>query len=61
MYKDITSENFPAAFAAMDAAAAGFWAYPDAEWQMDFLRHWAQGNDAALVKAILAFNTGEKS
>ena len=50
--KAITSENFPAAFAAMDAAAAEFWAYPDAEWQENFLRHWAQENDAALVAAF---------
>ena len=50
--KAITSENFPAAFAAMDAAAAEFWAYPDAEWQAEFLRHWAQENDAALVAAL---------
>lgn len=34
----LTRDNFPAAFAAMDSAAAGFWAYPGADWQDQFLR-----------------------
>jgi len=49
--KPITAKNFPAAFAAMDAAAAEFWAYPDAQWQEAFLLHWAQENDARLAAA----------
>jgi len=38
--QDLNSTNFPEAFAAMDAAAAQFWAYPSAEWQDDFLESW---------------------
>ena len=49
----VTSQNFPAAFAAMDAAAAEFWAYPDAEWQEEFLRAWAEATqDEALLRAL---------
>lgn len=49
----VTSQNFPAAFAAMDRAAAEFWAYPDAEWQESFLRNWAEtARDEALLRAL---------
>ncbi len=49
----IDEKTFPAAFAAMDEAAAQFWAYPDAEWQDEFLLEWARENDPELL-AVLA-------
>ena len=50
---DVTSKNFPAAYAAMDAEAKGYWAYPDCEWQENFLRGWAESTgDEALLRAI---------
>lgn len=49
----VTSKNFPAAFQAMDEAAREFWAYPDAEWQDDFLLHWAiEHQDETLLEAL---------
>ena len=51
----ITSETFPMAFAAMDAAvkAAGFWAYPGPEWQEAFLADFAASTgDKALSSAL---------
>lgn len=49
----ITSENFPEAFAAMDAAAKEFWAYPDEKWQESFLRHFAEERgDQDLMDAL---------
>ena len=49
----IDAKTFPAAFAAMDAAAAQFWAYPDAEWQDEFLVGWARQHDPALLAALI--------
>lgn len=49
----IDSKTFPAAFAAMDAAAAQLWAYPNAEWQEDFLVGWARQHDPALLAALI--------
>ena len=49
----IDAKTFPAAFAAMDAAAAQFWAYPDAEWQEEFLVGWARQHDPALLAALI--------
>ena len=49
---DITRENFPAAFTAMDEAAKAFWAYPDREWQDNFLCQWAQDHDHILARAL---------
>ena len=52
-YVTVNSINFPAAFTAMDKAAASFWAYPDVEWQDNFLAHWAdQHGDTALSAAL---------
>ena len=49
----VSKEYFPAAFAAMDAEASAFWAYPDAEWQENFLRQWAEAHDhQALIAAL---------
>ena len=51
----ITSETFPAAFAAMDAAvkAAGFWTYPGPQWQAGFLADFAaRTGDKALLSAL---------
>ena len=48
----IDAKTYPAAFAAMDAAAAQFWAYPDAAWQDEFLLEWAGKNDPALLAAL---------
>jgi len=44
----------PAAYAAMDAAAKEFWAYPDAEWQDSFLEGWAHANPGLEADNILA-------
>jgi hypothetical protein len=53
MAKNLTSENFPAAFAAMNAAAKGFWCYPDEDWQLQFLDEWAIAhNDSSLLEAV---------
>lgn len=53
MAMNLTSENFPMAFAAMDVAAAEFWAYPDEEWQLGFLGDWAEAHgDADLLAAV---------
>ena len=53
---DITSLNFPEAFAAMDNAAKEFWAYPDSDWQDSFLLQWGERNgNAALVAELIAF------
>ena len=50
---DITKENFPAAFEAMDEAAKAFWAYPGPEWQEEFLCHWAVNRaNAQLMQAL---------
>ena len=49
---DITQANFPAAFAAMDEAASEFWAYPDYQWQEEFLLSWARQHDPVLVTAL---------
>ena len=49
----IDSKTFPAAFAAMDANAAQFWAYPNAEWQDEFLVGWARQHDPALLAALI--------
>lgn len=48
----IDQNTFPAAFAAMDAAAAQFWAYPNADWQDEFLLAWARENDPGLLAAL---------
>lgn len=49
----ITNETYPAAYAAMDAAAAAYWAYPCRAWQDEFLAMWARAhNDAALEAAV---------
>lgn len=48
----IDTKTFPAAFAAMDEAAAQFWAYPPEEWQDEFLLCWARENDPALLAAL---------
>ena len=49
----ITHENFPAAFAALEAAAASFWGYPDTEWQENYLLAWAtKYNDPRLLAAL---------
>ena len=45
----IDAKTFPAAFAAMDEAAAQYWAYPDIEWQDQFLLNWARENDPVLA------------
>ena len=55
----IDAKTFPAAFAAMDAAAAQFWAYPDAEWQDEFLVGWARQHDPALLAALIGRATVE--
>ena len=49
----IDNKNFPAAFAAMDAAASAFWAYPDAEWQDNFLRDYALAQGDSVLLALL--------
>ena len=39
----IISESVYAAMrAAQDKAAASFWKYPDADWQLEFQRQWLQ-------------------
>jgi hypothetical protein len=40
--KEINSTTYPELFAAMDAyvVECGFWAYPDAEWQNNFIDSW---------------------
>jgi len=40
--KEINSTTHPDLFAAMDAyvVECGFWAYPDAEWQNNFIDSW---------------------
>ena len=48
----IDTKTYPDAFAAMDAAAAQFWAYPDADWQDAFLLEWARENDPELHAAL---------
>lgn len=49
----VSKEYFPAAFAAMDAEASEFWAYPDAQWQDNFLHQWAEAHDhQALIAAL---------
>jgi hypothetical protein len=50
----IDSKNFPAAFAAMDKAASDFWAYPDADWQADFLMSYAIAENDTVLMALLA-------
>ena len=55
----IDAKTFPAAFAAMDAAAAQFWAYPNAEWQDGFLVGWARQHDPALLAALIGRATVE--
>jgi hypothetical protein len=45
--KQITAENFPAAFAAMDEAAKALWAYPGQDWQAEFLAQWGKENKVA--------------
>jgi hypothetical protein len=52
MNKSITSAEFPAAFSAMDAAASEYWAYPNEDWQDEFLRNWAYENDPELVSVL---------
>jgi len=50
----INSTTCPAAYAAMDEAAATFWAYPDAVWQDAFLDGWANyhpGQEADMISA----------
>ena len=49
----VTSENFPAAFAAMDKAAGEFYAYPDPEWQYQFLLSWAQAHNCSALENAL--------
>jgi len=44
----------PAAYAAMDEAAKGFWAYPDAKWQDNFLETWAHANQGLEADKLLA-------
>jgi hypothetical protein len=52
MSNAITTANFPAAFAAMDEAAKAFWAYPDEEWQENFLVQWGRENGVAELAAL---------
>ena len=49
----VNASNFPAAYTAMDTAARQFWAYPDADWQGDFLAAYAaKHGDVALAAAL---------
>jgi hypothetical protein len=51
--KNLTSNDFPAAFAAMDEAARKFWAYPNTRWQINFLHTYAnETNDTELAAAL---------
>jgi hypothetical protein len=50
---NVTSENFPAAFAAMDQTAKECWAYPSPEWQESFLHQWASDHGDELLKKAL--------
>ncbi len=52
----INSKNFPAAFAAMDEAASDLWAYPDAEWQHEFLMVYATVNNDNVLLSFLEGN-----
>ena len=53
--KNLTSENFPDAFAAMKAEAREFWAFPGKEWQLGVLEDWAKAHgDDALLEALKA-------
>ena len=53
MAKNLTSENFPMAFAAMKAEAREFWAFPGKEWQLGFLEDWAKAHDDSdLLEAL---------
>ena len=57
MAKNLTSDVFPEAFAAMDAAAKEFWMYPDEGWQMGFLEEWANAHDDSdLLAAVQAWD-----
>lgn len=49
----VVPENFPEAFAAMDEAATKFWAYPNAQWQEEFLVQWAKKNNDTLLAMSL--------
>jgi hypothetical protein len=40
----VNSKTHPELFAAMDAAAAQYWAYPDTEWQDDFIDAWLESH-----------------
>jgi hypothetical protein len=53
------SKNFPAAFAAMDEAASDLWAYPDAEWQHEFLMVYATVNNDTALLSLLEGNDTE--
>ena len=47
----ITAEEAAQLVADMDAAAAAFWAYPDASWQDVFASHWlANRGGGALIE-----------
>jgi hypothetical protein len=48
----IDSKTFPAAYAAMDEAAKAFWAYPDENWQENFLAQWGRDNNVAALAAL---------
>lgn len=55
----ITHENFPAAFAALDAAVAQYWAHPDTEWCENFLLAWAYKNVDVRLLAALGDDVGD--
>lgn len=38
----INRTTHPALYAAMDAAASQYWAYPSPEWQNDFIDAWLE-------------------
>ena len=40
----MNSVTHPEMYKAMDKAAADFWAYPDVEWQNNFIDDWLKEN-----------------
>lgn len=56
---DITPANFPAAFKALDKAAASFWACPGPGWQDRFLIAWAYRNVDVRLLAALGDDVGD--
>lgn len=38
----MNSSSHPELFTAMDEAAKAFWAYPNAEWQDQFIERWLE-------------------